>query len=139
MAFAVFDHTADVGIRVTAASVEELFAEAGRAVTSLIVENPDAIELRERVAIEIAAEDVEALFVDWLRELIFRFETEHLLLRELSITIAEDQRRLRAECRGERADWTRHLPDNELKAVTYHELRVARTASGWEAQVIFDI
>jgi SHS2 domain-containing protein len=139
MAFAVFEHTADVGVRVTAATVEELFAEAGRAVASLIVENPDAIEPRERVAIEIASEDVEALFVDWLRELIFRFEAEHLLLREFSIAIAADERRLRAECRGERADWTRHLPDNELKAVTYHELCVARTASGWEARVIFDI
>src|SRR5205085_180309 len=106
---------ADVGIRITAATVEQLFSEAGRAVASLIVENADAIELRQTIAIELEAEDVEGLFVDWLRELIYRFETEHLLLREFSIAIAGDRRRLRAECRGERADWSRHLPDNELK------------------------
>ena len=68
MPFAVFEHTADVGMRVTAASVEQLFGDAGRAVASLIVENVDAIELRQRVAIELEAEDVEGLFVDWLRE-----------------------------------------------------------------------
>ena len=37
------EHTADVGIRVTAASVEQLFADAGQAIASLIVENVDAI------------------------------------------------------------------------------------------------
>ena len=33
----------------------------------------------------------------------------------------------------------RHRPEHELKAITYHQLRVAQTATGWEASVIFDI
>ena len=139
MAVEVFDHTADIGVRVTAASLEELFAEAGRAVLALVIENPDAIELRHRVTIEIESEDLEALFVDWLRELIYRIDAERLLLREFSIQLRDGPRRLRAECRGEEADWTRHRPEHELKAITYHQLRVAQTATGWEASVIFDI
>lgn len=138
-AFELFEHTADVGLRVRAESLERLFVEAGRGVYSLIVENPEAIEPREQVAIELNAENLEGLFVDWLRELIYRFETEHLLLAAFDIEVTADRRRLRADCRGERADWSRHLPDNELKAVTYHRLRVEQTAGGWEAEVIFDI
>src|SRR5216117_2736173 len=127
MTFEVFEHTADIGLHVTAATIEELFADAGRGVASLIIENSDTIDLRQTVTINLDAENVEGLFVDWLRELIYRFEIDHLLFREFSIQLRDGNRRLRAECRGEPADWTRHEPDNELKAVTYHQLRVART------------
>ena len=139
MPFEMTEHTADVGLQVTAASLEQLFGDAARAVASLIIENPAAIELRQQVTIELEAENLEGLFVDWLRELIYRFETAHVLLREFSIHISRGNRRLRAECRGEPADWSRHLPDHEVKAVTYHQLRVAQTAAGWEADVIFDL
>jgi SHS2 domain-containing protein len=139
VAFETFEHTADIGLRVAAPNLPQLFVEAGRAVASLIIENPDEIELRLHTTIDLEAESVETLFIDWLRELIYRFETEHLLLWEFSIEIDRGSRRLWAGCRGESADWTRHLPDHELKAVTYHQLRVAETPEGWEAEVIFDI
>ena len=117
----------------------KLFAEGGHAVASLLIENPTTIEPRQAVTIELEAEDLEGLFVDWLSELIYRFETEHLLLREFSLSVTDSQRGLRADCRGEPVDWNRHEPGYELKAVTYHGLRVAQTATGWEASVIFDV
>jgi SHS2 domain-containing protein len=139
MPFELVEHTADVGLCVTAPTLEQLFVEAGRAVASLIIENPESIVLDRQLTIELDAEDVEGLFVDWLRELIYRFEAEHLLLRDFAVTVSESRRHLRADCRGELADWSRHLPGTELKAVTYHQLRVAQTAAGWQADVIFDI
>jgi SHS2 domain-containing protein len=138
MAFELFEHTADIGLRVTASTLEQLFSEAGRAVASLIIENPDAIQATQHVIIALEAEDVEGLFVDWLRELIYRFEADHLLLREFTVRI-HGETSLEARCGGEAADWYRHLPAHELKAVTYHQLRVARTAAGWEAEAILDI
>ena len=139
MPFEVFEHTADIGVHVTGASLEQLFADAGRVVAALIVENPDEIAARQTVTIELEAENLEGLFVDWLSELIYRFEGEQMLFGEFAISIGGDRRRLRAECRGEPVDWGRHQPDHELKAVTYHQLRVAPTPAGWEASVIFDI
>ena len=64
MAFEVFEHTADVGVHVTAPTLEQLFAEAGRAVAALIIENPELIEPRQVVRIELEAESLEGLFVD---------------------------------------------------------------------------
>jgi SHS2 domain-containing protein len=138
-AFEVIEHTADVGLRVAAESFEQLLTEAARGVFSLVVENPEAIRAVQAVTLTIESEDVESLFVDWLRELIYRFETEHLLLCEFRVHVSADRRKLTAECRGEKADWSRHLPDNELKAVTYHALRVEQKPNGWEAEVILDI
>jgi SHS2 domain-containing protein len=139
MAFEVFEHTADIGVHVTAPTVEQLFAEAGGGVAALILENPELIEPRQVVTIELEAESLEGLFVDWLSELIYRFETGHLLFRDFSVVLGGGRRRLQAQCRGEPIDWNRHEPRYELKAVTYHQLRVAETPAGWEADVIFDI
>ncbi len=138
-AFEVIEHTADVGLRVTASCFEELLVEAARGTFALIVENPEAIRPVQEVTLTVESEDVEGLFVDWLRELIYRFETEQWLLSEFHVEVSPDRRRIVARCRGEPADWSRHLPDNELKAVTYHGLRVEQTADGWEAEVILDI
>ena len=78
MPFEVFEHTADIGIHLTAPTLEQLFAEAGRAMASLVIENPRAIEPRQSVTIEREAEGLEGLFVDWLSELIYRFESARL-------------------------------------------------------------
>ena len=97
MTFEVFEHTADIGLHVTAATLAQLFADAGRGVASLIIENFETIELRQTVTIDLEAEHVEGLFVDWLRELIYSFETEHVLCRDFSIHVSDGNRRLRAE------------------------------------------
>src|SRR5436309_15903415 len=104
MAVEVFDHTADIGVRVTAASLEELFAEAGRAVLALVIENPDAIELRHTVTLEIEGEDLDALFVDLLSELIYRIDAARLLLREVTIQLHNPPRRLIAQCKRQHAE-----------------------------------
>ena len=137
--FEVIEHTADVGLRIWAADLELLFAEAARGLLSLVVENPPAVEPRQKMALDLEAEDLTGLFIDWLRELIYRFEVDHLLISTVVVSISADHRRLHADCAGEPADWSRHLCDNELKAVTYQQLRVEQTRGGWEAEVIFDI
>ena len=41
--YEIFEHTADLGLRMRAGSLDELFADAGRALFSVIVANPDAV------------------------------------------------------------------------------------------------
>ena len=40
---------------------------------------------------------------------------------------------------GEPYDPARHVLAHEVKAITYHELKVEKTADGWLAEVIVDI
>src|SRR5438093_13395080 len=56
MTFEVFEHTADVGLHLTAATLAQLFADAGRGVASLVIENFETIELRQIVTIDLEAE-----------------------------------------------------------------------------------
>ena len=135
--YEVFEHTADLGLRVRADRLETLFAEAGKALFSTIVANLEEVRLVQEQAIELESDQVDFLLFDWLSELLYQFETQGMLFAEFEVTL--DQGRLVAKCRGERADPERHDLDHEVKAITYHDLRVEETADGWLAEVIVDI
>jgi SHS2 domain-containing protein len=164
--FELFDHTADLGLRVRAGTLEELLAEAGRGLLAIHVANPEAVRSAQSKTIELTAEDPEYLLFDWLSELLYAFESEKLLLCEFQIELAEasgvrehpdgsgsppghnhqeadasrSPLRLRATCRGEPMDPPRHTMDHEVKAITYHGLEVHQNADGtWHAEVIVDI
>jgi SHS2 domain-containing protein len=135
--FEVFDHTADLGLRIQAADSGELFAEAGRALLAVVVSNPDAVEPRDELTVRISGGDIKYLFVDWLVELLYLFESKRFLAREF-VPILDDAG-LSASVRGEPCDPARHMLAHEVKAVTYHGLLVEQTADGWLAEVILDI
>lgn len=135
--FEPIDHTADVGYRLFAPTLAELFAVAGRALFDAITDL-DTIAPKFARTIEVEAGDVEALLVTWLSELNFYCITEFELFREFAIE-SISMNAVRATVRGEKIDPARHVIQTEIKAVTYHELYVRQTENGWEAQVIFDV
>jgi len=135
--FTPIDHTADVGYRLFAPTLAELFAVAGRALFDAITERASIQPQFER-KIEVEAGDVEALLVTWLSELNFRCLTEFELFCEFTVD-AISPTAVRATVRGEKIDPARHVIQTEIKAVTYHELYVRQVENAWEAQVIFDV
>jgi SHS2 domain-containing protein len=135
--FTPIDHTADVGYRLFAPTLAELFAVAGRALFDAITEL-EAVAPKFSRTIAVEAGDVEALLVAWLSELNFRCITEFELFGEFAIDSISTTS-VRATLKGEKIDAARHVIQTEIKAVTYHELYVRETEKGWEAQVIFDV
>src|SRR5580704_11408287 len=104
--FEVFDHTADLGLRIQAPDLNGLFAEAGRALLAVIVSNPNAVQPREQMSVRVDGEKPEYLFVDFLTELLFLFESKQFLASEFKIV--SDERGLTATVRGETCDPDRH-------------------------------
>lgn len=139
--FETFDHTADLGLRVRAESLESLFAEAARGLTSLIVDDVETVASDERQIIEIESTDLEYLFFDWLSELLYRFETNGWLSTVADVSL--DGNTLRATVHGSRFDKDQHKPSHEVKAITYHGLLVQRQGpaqhDSWLGEVIVDI
>lgn len=136
--YEVFDHTADIGLRITAPTFEELLVESARGLFSLIVETPPEIEPSQRVELTLPAASPPYLLFDWLNELLYIFETKRLVLAEFHVQINDDAS-LAGEARGEVIDESRHRLEHEVKAITYHGLEVEQTEAGWEARVIVDI
>lgn len=137
--FEVFDHTADLGIRVRASTFNELLAEAARALFSVIVANPADVQSLQEVTfhVEGSGEEREYLLFDWLSELLYNYETERLLFCDFAVIAGTD--RIDAVCRGEMADPARHQMDHEVKAITYHGLKVCQEDNSWLAEFIVDI
>jgi len=132
-----FDHTADLGLRATATDLPTLFAEVAHALFAVIVENPGAIVPAQEWHLDVAGDDREYLLFDWLRELLYRFDAEHLLFSRFDVTMRPDG--LSAVIRGEPLEPGRHELSHEVKAITYHGLRVEQSSGGWLAEVIVDI
>ncbi len=135
--FETFDHTADLGLRIVAADLNTLFAEAGQALFSIIVDNLDAVSPSNMQTVTIAGSDREYLLFDWLRELLYRFDAEHWLFSKFEVQVGDNG--LTATVWGETLDRDRHQLGHEVKAITYHALKVESTPDGWFAEVIVDI
>ena len=135
--FEIIDHTADVGIIAYGADVKELFSNAALALFSLITE-PESIEEKLQRGLEISSEDRDSLLVEWLNELIYLFDAEHILFSKFEIEeLSRNQ--LKATCYGEKIDPSKHRIRTGIKAATYHMLEVDRDNNGYKAQIIFDV
>ena len=135
--YEIFEHTADLGLRVRAPDLETLFADAGRGLTSMIAANLETVRPVREVPLRVDGSRGDDLLFDWLSEILYLFESEHLLLSDFAVQFDGDG--LQATARGESLDESRHQLEHEVKAITYHGLKVEQTPDGWLAEVIVDI
>jgi SHS2 domain-containing protein len=136
-AFEIVDHTADIGITVFGADLEQIFSNAAVALFELMTDTQTVEEKLQR-DLRINDQDKEGLLVEWLNELIYIFDTEQILFRRFEIESLTDKQ-LRARCYGERFHPSRHKIVRGVKAATYHMLKLDKHEGGYTAQVIFDI
>jgi SHS2 domain-containing protein len=135
--YETFEHTADLGLRVRAPDLDTLFAEAGQALFSAIVEGLGTVRPLQRIDVRLTGEEREYLLFDWLKELLYHWDGEHLLFGRFEVRVSDTG--LAGSAWGEPLDPARHNLEHEVKAITYHGLRVEQTADGWLAEVIVDI
>ncbi|MCX6024994.1 MAG: archease [Chloroflexi bacterium] len=127
------EHTADWAMRVTAPNASELFRRAAMGLYHLAGMRLTATPRYER-RLQLTGVDWECLLVAWLNELLFLEEHERLAYDEIQI-VAIGREVLQADLRGGRViAWTR-----DIKAVTFHNLRVEEDAAGWRATIVFDV
>lgn len=127
------EHTADVAIRVWGDSLEELFANAAYGMAHQITELED-VEITTESEINLEAEDVELLLVEWLSELLYLGEREDVVFIEFDMEKVTPTA-LQAVARGG------HIVEHQghIKAVTFSELDIRNTDEGYETTVVFDV
>ena len=81
-----FDHTADIGIRAWGSEFSQVFEEAAKALFSVMVDLK-TVSPRQKLKIELTKDSGEELFLSWLKELLFIFESRRLLLCEFKILV----------------------------------------------------
>lgn len=130
--FAEVEHTADWAIRVWAEDLPQLLSEAARGMYALAQVQISAGP-RIPYRLELPVEDEEGLLVAFLSELLYISEQRGLAFDQFDLVLQEEElcaRLVGAPIRRQ---------SREIKAVTFHNLRVVHTGNGLEATVVFDV
>jgi SHS2 domain-containing protein len=135
--YRLLDQTSDLGVEIFGKDLPELFSNACFAVFDNMV-HLERIESRTVRTIELRSDSLDALFLDWLRELLFRFSTEYFVVKDVPI-LKLDGSHLIAEVRGERFDPERHEIKIEIKTPTYHMFKIDQNVAGYCATVVLDV
>jgi SHS2 domain-containing protein len=134
--FELFEHTAEMGLRAWAPTLEEAFAEVARGMFAVILDL-ETVEERLTRRVAVVATDAEELVVRWLNEFVFLLDTERLVFRSFRIE-RFSRWSIDATARGEQLDRARHQPRAEVKSATYYRL-VVEEGPPARIEVILDI
>ena len=135
--YRILDHTADVGLEARGADLAELFSNAARGMFAVMAA-ADTVRADKELLVRAEAEDLENLLVNWLSEVLYLSATKGMLLCRFDIAEI-DQLHVVAKVFGEPIDRNRHELYTEIKAVTYHELKVVKADQIWVGRVLFDV
>ena len=135
--FVIIEHTADIGITVYGKSLEELFENSAYGMFSQMTDikkvNPE-----DKVEVQVEGYDKESLLVNWLNELLYLSTTRKILFSEFKLRKIRNNS-LSAEIRGEKINPKKHFLHLEIKAATYHNLKITKTKKGYQTTIIFDV
>ena len=136
-AFEIIDHTADIGIVSHGADIKQVFSNAALGLFSLITEL-DSIKENIQREIRLSSQDRESLLVEWLNELIYIFDVDHVVFKRFEF-YHFNERELKVRCFGDKINPKQQEIKREVKAATYHMLAINKENNGYKAQIIFDI
>lgn len=131
--FEEIEHTADLSLKVWAPSIEELFKNAVNGLNQIskviIVPGEDAI----RKELNFVGIDSEDLLVSLLSEINYLLQTDHLSTEINKILFQPGK--LTAEVILKRTTGY----EKEVKAVTYHNLKIIQNDNSFSTVIVFDI
>lgn len=136
MPYDLREHTADVAVEATATTMDGVFASVADGLAAAMCEDVPADG--ERFELTVTAESPDALLFDYLDELIYQRDVRNVLPVDNEATVAETAEvwTVEASARGVPLS---AITAREVKAVTYSEMELHETASGWYAYVVFDV
>lgn len=127
------EHPADLKIRAFGKNLQELFINTALGMMEFLYGEKKQKAVTQKEQIEIHADNIESLLVDWLAELLylsdarkrnyFNYQIHFFSETEIIATVGS----------------IKAIAKDDIKAVTYHELSISENNGFWTATVVFDI
>lgn len=136
--YQLVDHTADLAVRFFGETLEELFTNTARALSEIIFGYPPKIRLKNTTShnITCSADDINVLYIDFLREILFYINQEYRFFYDFDIR-KMSSKALDMECYAYVLKPEYII--KEIKAVTYHNIEIKKEKGRYSALVTFDI
>jgi len=134
--YEIIQHTADIGIKVKGRTLPKTIGKSILAMSDLMLGNMK-IGSSEEKGFTIEENDLEIALVSILEEVLYIFEYHKFGVSLCSVNIKNNE--YRVHLNGAHYNPNKITDGMEIKAVTYHQLKVKRTPDNWIVSVIFDI
>ncbi|MDO5861514.1 MAG: archease [Thermoplasmata archaeon] len=132
--YTLIDHTADLMVKASGATLEECFGNAAYALFDQTVDL-SGIGTSEETEVRVTGIDDEDRLFSFLSEMLFIEDADNLILKEFDVRFEGDD--VVCKARGETLDRSRHRLRSEIKAVTYHMMEIDRETPS--VTVLFDV
>jgi len=138
--FEFLEHTADIAVRVYAPSMEDLFISSAKVMFGIITDYESSSVKKRNIYLE--AKSCEDLLVYWLNELLSLFYSYNFLPYAYNIKIGKKTTKekkyfLKGEVEGEIVP----SPEvkTEVKAATYHDIKIEKNHERFKVDIVFDV
>jgi SHS2 domain-containing protein len=139
------EHSTDAFVQAHGSSLEVLFGNCAKGLVNIMFDI-DKVEDRQFGTITASGEDLENLLFDWLEKVLLKILIDQIVVSRFSIEISkknanvlEKKYLLRAHVGGEKVSYSKHKYKIEIKAITYHELKIKRIGPNYVATFLVDL
>ena len=136
--YTLIDHTADIGIHVAGKNLQDIFIKAAAAMFDVIAQPVKRLKAtdKKQIAIELKADSYDELLLEWLSELLSLSDAKRLIFTDFKI-LKLTKTSLKAKVYSSaRRNFS---IEREIKAVTYHHLKIEQKRGQYHAEIIFDV
>lgn len=138
MGYRVIDHKADIKIKVKGKKLNELFSEAMSGLLYIAIKRKKReIKGFEKKKLSIEGFDMEDLLVRFLNELIYLISAKKIPLKIEKMKLSEKNLEAEILIAPFKEEWFE--VKTELKAATYHNLKIEKMKDGFLTRVVFDV
>jgi SHS2 domain-containing protein len=139
------EHSTDAIVQAHGSSLEELFENSAMGLVNIMFDI-DKVENRQSETIIASDENLENLLFDWLEKVLLKIFIDQIVLSRFSIRVFEKDKNLEekryfleAQVGGEKVNYDKHNYKIEIKAITYHELKIQCTDTSYVATFLVDL
>lgn len=138
--YEILEHTADIRVKIFANNQKDLFKNSAICLFELLTDKK--AKAKKTRYVELSATRIEDLFIFWLNELISIFYSYRFLPVKYAISVdnLSGTKKLAAKISG--VDFNPYGNKSvklEIKAATYHNLKIGKDKKGLTAEVVFDV
>jgi SHS2 domain-containing protein len=138
MRYKFMEHTADVKFQARGNTIEKAFENSALALKDTMTGEKIKVKEIQKEKIKAKGKDFESLLYSYLEQLLYMLEAGDFLFSKVkSIKINKKTFRLTAVAFGDKASNYRFV--NPVKAITYNEMFVNKSKTGWKTQVVLDV
>lgn len=137
MGYEILEHTADVRVRVSGGTFEEFLRSAALAMMNLLCDTK-TVRPAQETGFEVEGETKEELLIRMLGEILYINRVEQKVFSAIDLELVGENK-VRGTLHGEELDPDRHELELDIKAATYHNLKIRRVNDRFVAEIVFDI